>query len=1271
MLKLFLFIVLSLTFICNSFAGDCDIDFGPINAATAACGVYEHSCETTGWSPEKVIPANETTETTKVIGVSCVRTRCNDGFMMIVGGGSVSIPISCGGDLSPSNDGEKQQCSSKKSGSIISAQERTVGEIIPLARSSFDLVYSSERVPGNVAAYTYSANLTGEVALPGLSGVGVNVKNEVGTTVYTKTSGVSANDMFNYTWNGLDHLGNSTWGPLIYNITFSTAVSPGGVFFDFNEVSIGSVKIKRLGLGGWAPSIWRFYSNATGTLFRGDGSIAKLESESIGGGIDRVVEADGSLIYDFVNGLISVIRTPITGAAIYTFAYSGDKLSTITEPHGLVTTFNYSGGNLQSITNPYGQTTTISLDTNGFISGVTSPSSAAYTMTYSAGGLLLTFTKPNGAVSTFTYETDGRLKKDAHSGGFYATVAEEPYNYYQRRYSYSTKMARKTVYAGDGRNRARVITHPSGRTETFSFNDTDTNDSSFGQTFARQYEPDARLGGSARFMMLQSLSYGSVNSSISRSQTFSLNDPDDPFSIDSLIVTSTRGTDIVSTTYSGATNEYVTTTAVGNTFAQKIDSYERPIEFQIGSLTKSELTYTGRQLTKVKQGARETNISYDSLTGLISTLTNALGQVTSYAYDSADRLTAITLPDLRVISYSYDSIGRLLSITPASRPAHSFVYNPSELPSEYVPPSLSGVSVVKTTYAYNNDNQLTTITRPTGATVGFTYNSTTGLLTGINLSAESYTVTNDAQDRIAEMESANFSSGRSYAGGSIISQETFTRKLPSSLIWGNFERTFNSAYGDVNQEVVSGATGTNTISYLYNDDRTITKAGNMTLNYSTPSNLLVSTDFGNSDDSYGYNAFGEVTSYGSTYSGSNIYSLSFVRDLMGRITEKTESSNGVTNIFEYTYDLSGRLTQVKKNGSVVSTYAYDNNNNRTGGIVYGTSTSATYDDQDRMTAYNTYSFTYNANGDLLTKTNTLTSQVTSYNYDARGGLRSVTLPGGSVVSYEIDGYGRRIGRKVGSTVSRRYIYNGQLQIVGEVDSAGALKRRYVYGTNKNTPDFFLESGVEYRIISDHLGSPRIVVRKSNGAIMQRIEHDEFGRVVSDTNPGYTPFGFAGGLYDSSTGLLRFGARDYDPETGRWLSKDPILFGGGDTNLYGYVMQDPVNWVDPTGLKIKAGPGVRISDTVRNSEIYKKLDRGPDIQINIKPLPRQINGETPDAGHIFYSPENIAFNQKHAGWDSEDDTLIHELIHAESWLERGTTQGDHDGMNDKIKRRKCP
>ncbi|MDR1007521.1 MAG: RHS repeat-associated core domain-containing protein, partial [Campylobacteraceae bacterium] len=51
--------------------------------------------------------------------------------------------------------------------------------------------------------------------------------------------------------------------------------------------------------------------------------------------------------------------------------------------------------------------------------------------------------------------------------------------------------------------------------------------------------------------------------------------------------------------------------------------------------------------------------------------------------------------------------------------------------------------------------------------------------------------------------------------------------------------------------------------------------------------------------------------------------------------------------------------------------------------------------------------------------------------------------------------------------------------------------------------------------------------------------------------------YAGGLYDKDTKLIKFGYREYDSNTGRWTSKDPIDFGGGSSNLYGYVLGDPV------------------------------------------------------------------------------------------------------------------
>jgi len=128
--------------------------------------------------------------------------------------------------------------------------------------------------------------------------------------------------------------------------------------------------------------------------------------------------------------------------------------------------------------------------------------------------------------------------------------------------------------------------------------------------------------------------------------------------------------------------------------------------------------------------------------------------------------------------------------------------------------------------------------------------------------------------------------------------------------------------------------------------------------------------------------------------------------------------------------------------------------------------------------------------------------------------------------------------------------------------------QFVYGSRDNVPDVVLRDGKIFRIIVDQLGSPRaaINVNNPNDAPFQ-VTYDPFGNLVSSTNPGWMPFGFAGGLYDPDTGLVRFGARDYQPGSGRWIEKDPIGFRGGSTNLYEYAHNDTINARDPSGRDI--------------------------------------------------------------------------------------------------------
>ena len=297
-----------------------------------------------------------------------------------------------------------------------------------------------------------------------------------------------------------------------------------------------------------------------------------------------------------------------------------------------------------------------------------------------------------------------------------------------------------------------------------------------------------------------------------------------------------------------------------------------------------------------------------------------------------------------------------------------------------------------------------------------------------------------------------------------------------------------------------------------------------------------------------------------------LFRTSYTRDSLSRITQLIERLNGVTDTTGFSYDSVGRLQTVTRNGTTTASYTYDLNGNRATKVTSAGTQTATVDDQDRLLAYGNASFHYTANGEVRRKI--VGTDTTVYTYDALGNLTQVDLPDGTLVGYLIDAQNRRIGKTVNGTLTTAWLYQGQLTPVAELDGSGNVVSRFVYATGVNVPDYLVKPGAggdsTYRLLRDHLGSVRLVVNVASGSVAQRVRYDEFGIETENTNPGWQPFGYAGGLSDPQTGLVRFGARDYDPATGRWTAKDPIGFAGGTTSLYSYVGADPISFTDPAG-----------------------------------------------------------------------------------------------------------
>ncbi|NLT49325.1 MAG: RHS repeat-associated core domain-containing protein, partial [Ignavibacteria bacterium] len=180
-----------------------------------------------------------------------------------------------------------------------------------------------------------------------------------------------------------------------------------------------------------------------------------------------------------------------------------------------------------------------------------------------------------------------------------------------------------------------------------------------------------------------------------------------------------------------------------------------------------------------------------------------------------------------------------------------------------------------------------------------------------------------------------------------------------------------------------------------------------------------------------------------------------------------------------------------------------------------------------------------------------------------------------------------------------------------------------------------------------------------------IEYDEFGNISSLLNENslpaaakrrkeFTDFGFAGGIYDADTKLVRFGARDYDPEIGRWTAKDPIGFGGGQSNFYEYCLNDPINAVDVNGLQgIDIGATGKIAHKIILPVIQARYGPSADINYSIPGGGRNGGTGYPD---LILNDVNEIYDLKPAGSLGKVNNQLKKYIDKDpcSDLKKGTS-----------------
>ena len=340
------------------------------------------------------------------------------------------------------------------------------------------------------------------------------------------------------------------------------------------------------------------------------------------------------------------------------------------------------------------------------------------------------------------------------------------------------------------------------------------------------------------------------------------------------------------------------------------------------------------------------------------------------------------------------------------------------------------------------------------------------------------------------------------------------------------------------------------------------------------------------------------------------YTLGGLRDAHG------DGVPGDTSDDTFAYDAAGRLTSAthEHTSNDDEAYSYDRAGNRR---IDGVESQFVYDDANQLREDPRYTYAYDANGSRQSRTARVGGARTEYRYDSENRLIRVTLPSSDNVHFAYDPLGRLVEKIDESPLGeiRRYLYDGD-EVLAEFDAAGSMVRRYVTTDGVDMLLGVISGGDHYIAGTDSLGTVIGFIHAGGGAAGS-YQYQAFGAIANEDGGIENERTFAGREYERSTDLYHFRARFYDPNTGQFLQRDPLVYKAA-TMPYAYAGNNPTNYRDPYGLN--EGEFAAFAGLFNKRVVEPLVQRGVgDAFAQIPNIPHHINSSIvplPSVGNWF-------------------------------------------------------